>query len=87
MITSSVESIYIHAETVLLNLWKQGVNIMFCKHKWEILSETITKSAVEVCSDAGVTSIESLPNAAGRKLIQIVACNKCGKINRYVTNI
>lgn len=61
---------------------------MFCKHKWVILSETVTKSRLEVFSDNGVTEISGTGlNPASRKHIQIITCEKCGKLKRFVENI
>jgi hypothetical protein len=64
---------------------------MFCKHDWELLSETVTKSRLEVATSnlVGATKIK-IPWQlcdASRKHIQTFACKKCGKIKRYVENI
>ena len=55
----------------------------FCKHDWKMISETTTKSDMEVAG--------AIPNVATvkgfdtqRKLIQVVACTKCGKLERFV---
>lgn len=63
---------------------------MFCKHEWKILSEVVTKSKYEVAigasSDSGTRSIK-LPwqlCCAERKHIQTFACDKCGKLKRFV---
>jgi len=56
---------------------------LFCKHDWKMISETTTKSDMEVA-----VATPNLKTAKGfdtqRKLIQIVACNKCGKLERFV---
>ena len=61
---------------------------IFCKHKWEILSETTTKSKFEVAIET--VGNESLPpqmSCTKRKFIQVVACSECGKFKRFVENI
>ena len=65
---------------------------MMCKHNWELLSETITKSKFETAVDAirdRATSL-NIPwqmSHADRKHIQIVTCKKCGKLKRFVEDI
>jgi len=67
---------------------------MFCKHKWELLSETVTKSKFESSMEAAelehrVKKI-NLPHQlcdADRKHIQTFTCNKCGKLKRFVESI
>ena len=61
--------------------------MFFCKHKWVILSETTTKSRIEVLRECGVSSIRGLLNPVDRKFIQIVQCEKCGKLKRFVEPI
>jgi ribosomal protein L32 len=60
---------------------------MFCKHAWKILSEETTKSRVEVCQESGVLKLSNLCDAVDRKFIQIVTCQKCGKLKRFVEDI
>lgn len=66
---------------------------MFCRHDWEILSETTSKSKFEVateCLSNRGTSKVTIPHQmcdATRTLVQIVACNKCGKLRRFVTEV
>ena len=67
--------------------------MFFCKHEWEVLSETTTKSKFEVTisslKEAGLVGQKipwQLCNVS-RKFIQIVACKKCGKLERFVTDI
>jgi len=64
---------------------------LFCKHDWEILSETTTKSKFESSMEAiGNRGSKGMPHQlchADRKLIQIVSCKKCGKLKRFATNI
>jgi len=60
--------------------------IVFCKHEWSLLSETTTKSKLEI-------TMSSLPDRttmkgkvpwqlcdASRKHIQTFSCRKCGKL-------
>jgi len=66
--------------------------MMFCKHKWALLSETVTKSKYEHAMakmGSNCTSIK-LPWQlcdADRKHIQVFVCEKCGKMNRFVEDI
>lgn len=58
---------------------------MFCRHDWELISDTITKSELELVIAAGATSIK---NASNKRIsIQIVGCKKCGKLKRFVEDI
>ncbi len=64
----------------------------FCKHKWEFLSETTTESRAE--ASARLTEFVPRPMDRydldplyGKQLIQIVACTKCGKLKRFITDI
>ena len=66
---------------------------MFCKHGWKLISETVTKSKYEVAMETargnGAESIK-LPwklCEADRKHIQTFACDKCGKLKRFVEAI
>lgn len=65
---------------------------IFCKHQWKIISENKTESQAEQfvrlmgkCPKPQdtYTSYE----LSKRKLIQIVSCEKCGKLKRFVTEI
>lgn len=58
---------------------------MFCKHEWVVLSETVTKSAVEIAASLGATSIKNA--STDRKHILVVSCDKCGKLKRFVEDI
>lgn len=60
---------------------------VFCKHNWEILSETTTKSRIELLREVGCQSIKGMDNPADRKFIQVVACKKCGTLKRFVEDI
>lgn len=58
---------------------------MFCRHDWKVLSETVTKSEMELAVELGATSLKNA--SAYRKHIQIVYCEKCGKLKRFVEEI
>lgn len=61
---------------------------MFCKHKWKILSETTTKSKMEHAKDLGESFTGRLHERfLKRYFIQILTCEKCGKLKRYVEKI
>jgi len=63
---------------------------MFCKHKWEVLSETVTKSKFEIATQIENLKTVTLPwqlCCAKRKHIQIVTCSGCGKLKRFVEDI
>jgi len=64
---------------------------MFCKHKWEVLSSETTESNLELSTRClkGIDEVTLTPKRASpaRKHIQIVACEKCGKLKRFVENI
>jgi len=66
-----------------------------CKHNWKVLSDTVTESKYQSTINAFMQvpgKVESLkiPHqmcCADRKHIQIVTCDKCGKLKRYVEKI
>lgn len=61
---------------------------MFCKHDWEILSEHTTESQIEHANNMGIMITEGGSTLMfERKFIQIIKCDKCGKIKRYVTEV
>ena len=65
-------------------------NTPFCKHKWEMLSDEIHSSKLELVADtlkSFQTDPESVERMAGRKVVQIASCKTCGKIKRWVTTI
>jgi len=61
---------------------------MFCKHKWTILSETTTVSKLEHADrlQKVITTgtLEAVIEVTKRKFIQIITCDKCGKVKRFV---
>ena len=66
--------------------------MIFCKHKWELLSETVTQSKFEVSIElvSKFTDKINLPwqmSSADRKHIQVFTCDKCGKLKRFVEDI
>jgi len=66
---------------------------MFCKHDWQVLSETTTESKFEHAMKVLKPSVEgkfTIPGQmsdADRKHIQVFTCSKCGKLKRFVENI
>ena len=67
---------------------------MFCKHQWEVLSETTIESqfehAMKVAQSRGAYGSIKIPgqmSCAERKHILVVTCKKCGKIKRFVETI
>lgn len=60
---------------------------IFCIHKWQVVSETTTKSAFDVVLDSLTEKGYEAKNLKGleteRFFIQVVACEKCGKLKRY----
>ena len=60
---------------------------MFCAHKWKLISETTTKSRIEVLRQCGLTSAKDIYKIADRKFIQIFSCDKCGQFKRFVEEI
>jgi len=66
---------------------------MFCNHKWELISETITESKFEHAISIlrpnveGKFTVPAQMSCAERKHIQIVTCAECGKLKRFVESI
>ncbi len=64
---------------------------MFCKHDWELLSETTTISKIETTASVyPELSGEFLPDEMfdpSKKHIQVFVCKKCGKLERFVEEI
>ncbi len=61
--------------------------MMFCKHEWKMLSEQTTVSALEESVRLGTVITKGHGSLMDRKLIQIVTCEKCGKLERFVEDI
>jgi len=56
----------------------------FCTHDWKVLDKTVQKSMLELAMQARAPLEGS--SRLGRGTIMVVcACNKCGKIKRFVT--
>lgn len=65
---------------------------LFCKHDWSLLREYTTQSqlghALWAAQITGAASVESRAvYSAERKLIQVFACENCGRIKRYAETI
>lgn len=59
----------------------------FCKHDWKMLSETTTKSQLEHMREVGFSPETIDRFVLDRKHIQVITCNECGKLKRFVENI
>lgn len=58
---------------------------MFCKHKWKLLSETKSDSKLEVAYSCGVTIRSGADKSIlERELVQVLACERCGKLKKFV---
>ena len=61
--------------------------MIFCKHNWKVLSETRTESIAERAIKNGMRIKRCSSDDLKQTLVQIVTCDKCGKIKRYVKKI
>ena len=70
-------------------MFKIWIRQLFCKHKWKILSETTTQSKYEHFTAVlgQPKDINVVFGALKRKYIQIVTCDECGKLKRFVEDI
>ena len=58
---------------------------LFCKHEWKMLSETEHESPF---LKSRIKNARGLSESVIRgKLIQIVVCDKCGSIKKFVEEI
>lgn len=67
---------------------------MFCKHQWEVISETTTESkyesSIKAARSGGASRSVTMPWQmcdAERKHILVIACKKCGNLKRFVETI
>lgn len=65
---------------------------LFCKHQWKLISDKTFKSKFEHANDVlgGCIKGARIPHqmsCAERKNVQICACEKCGKLKRFVTDL
>lgn len=65
--------------------------MIFCKHNWQLISETKTESMLEQMDRIFPEKTQTLASVKEfllqKKLIQIVECNRCGKIKKFVEDI
>jgi len=65
--------------------------MIFCKHEWKMLSETVTESpyehSIKILRAHGGTSIKNFDASTERKHIQTFTCDKCGNLKRFVEEI
>jgi hypothetical protein len=65
----------------------------FCKHEWELLTETITESQFEHAASiirsvsGGKVNIPGQMCDAERKHIQVFTCTECGILKRFVERV
>ena len=59
---------------------------MFCKHEWKVMVEKLTESKAELSVRL---KMEGKLGAGifNRKSIIIMACQKCGKVDKTVTEV
>ena len=57
---------------------------LFCKHEWEKVSETMMPSAFDIATESKYTVKNAWPNHLRRKFILVLACKKCGALNKTV---
>ena len=66
---------------------------IFCKHDYELISETTTESRIEhtlrVANEnkLNCNSIKGAGAGANRKFIQVFTCKNCGDLKRFVEDI
>ncbi|MCK5606767.1 hypothetical protein KAR91_32995 [Candidatus Pacearchaeota archaeon] len=60
---------------------------MSCKHNWKILHSEISESMMEQAVRLGGEITEGNASIFTKKSIQIVTCDKCGKIRKYVEEV
>lgn len=63
------------------------MNRLFCKHDWKVLSETTTESRMSHAVSMGIEFKTKDSTLIERKFIQIIICEKCGKLKRFVEDI
>jgi len=57
---------------------------IFCKHKWKILSETVTESPLEQSHRLGLLIKSSVNgHVFTKRYITICACEQCGKLQQF----
>lgn len=61
---------------------------MFCKHEWEEISKDVLPSAWEQLSKTAGNDLKKITNVDPvlfqKKIIIVLRCKKCGKIERVV---
>ena len=66
--------------------------MIFCRHKWKILSDKMTESKIAHLRDLGLSRLDggsndSLERMSRRKIIQVFSCDKCGQLKALTTEI
>ena len=61
---------------------------MFCRHKWRLVDKTVLPSLIEVAAKSGASKMQTSASMAKdmlqRTVISILACEKCGKVKKFV---
>ena len=60
---------------------------LFCRHKWELISSETTESRFEhaVKILGGAQNLPWQMSCVKRNKIDILSCDSCGKLKRFVT--
>lgn len=55
---------------------------LFCKHSWIIIDKTVQDSEVDQLTKIGLQP--NTHSSFSKRITIILACNKCGKLQRFV---
>ena len=63
-----------------------SIKSIFCSHSWTVISEVLHRSSMQVLLDGGVRNVKGvdIEEMSKRKLVQLVTCEKCGKVVKFV---
>ena len=56
----------------------------FCKHEWKIVDKTVLPSALEQMAKAGGTSKIQGRGMVTKKVVVILQCETCGKLDKTI---
>lgn len=59
---------------------------LFCTHDWKVMVNERTRSQLEVMKSNGFNPIKVNGFATEEENIAILACSKCGKLNKTVVS-
>lgn len=57
-----------------------------CKHEWKVMVNERTRSPLEVIKNHGIHVSRGEAWMTEEKIVVILSCEKCGKINKSVTS-